>query len=154
MLDRNSPLLFRHFERRYTYFQPVTPPVEECLLVPFYVEGKAVGTIWAIAHDDRRKFDAEDERLMSSLGRFASSAYQVLASLDTLKFQVAERERAEAALRQSQQGLAAELAATQALQEVSGQLIQEADVRVLYEKILDAAVAIMRSDMASMQIVR
>jgi PAS domain S-box-containing protein len=99
VLDRNIPLLFRHFERRYTYFQPVTPPVEECLLVPFYVEGKAVGTIWAIAHDARRKFDAEDERLMSSLGKFASSAYQILASLDGLEFQVAEREKAEAALR-------------------------------------------------------
>ncbi len=101
VLDRNIPLLFRHFERRYTYFQPITPPVEECLLVPFYVEGKAVGTIWAIAHDDRRKFDAEDERLLSSLGKFASSAYQILSSLDALKFQVAEREKAEAALRRS-----------------------------------------------------
>jgi PAS domain S-box-containing protein len=97
VLDRNIPLLFRHFERRYTYFQPVTPPVEECLLVPFYVEGKAVGTIWAIAHDDRRKFDREDERLLQSLGTFASSAYQITASLDALKFQVAEREKAERA---------------------------------------------------------
>jgi signal transduction histidine kinase/ActR/RegA family two-component response regulator len=79
VLDRNTPLLFRHFERRYTYFQPVTPPVEECLLVPFYVEGKAVGTIWVIAHDERRKFDAEDMRQLVSLGKFASSAYQTLA---------------------------------------------------------------------------
>jgi PAS domain S-box-containing protein len=105
VLDRNIPLLFRHLERRYTYFQPVTPPVEECLLVPFYVEGKAVGTIWAIAHDDRRKFDAEDERLMSSLGKFASSAYQILASLDALKFQTAEREKSETALRRSEASL-------------------------------------------------
>ena len=49
VLDRNRPLLFRHIERLYTYFQPVTPPVEECLLVPFCVEGKAAGTIWAVA---------------------------------------------------------------------------------------------------------
>lgn len=84
VLDRNAPLLFRHFERRYTYFLPVTPPAEECLLVPFYVEGKAVGTIWAITHDDRRKFDAEDMRQLVSLGRFASSAYQAMASLDAL----------------------------------------------------------------------
>ena len=83
VLDRNAPLLFRQFERRYTYFQPVTPPTEECLLVPFYVAGKAVGTIWAVAHDDRRKFDAEDERQLISLGRFASVAYQAGVSLDT-----------------------------------------------------------------------
>jgi hypothetical protein len=28
------------------------PVVEEGLLVPFYVDGKAVGTIWVIAHND------------------------------------------------------------------------------------------------------
>src|ERR1700720_4585146 len=87
VLDRNTPLLFRHFEWRYTYFLPVTPPVEECLLVPFYVEGKAVGTIWAIAHDDRRKFDAEDMRQLVTLGRFASSAYQAGVFLEALKQQ-------------------------------------------------------------------
>src|SRR5512132_4693024 len=85
VLDRNCPLLFRHFERRYTYFLPVTPPVEECLLVPFYVEGKAVGTIWAITHDDRRKFDAEDLRQLESLGRFASAAYQAVEFLHALE---------------------------------------------------------------------
>ena len=95
VLDRNIPLLFRHFERRYTYFQPITPPAEECLLVPFYVEGKAVGTIWAIAHDDRRKFDAEDERLLSSLGKFASSAYQIHGALESLELQEAERKSAD-----------------------------------------------------------
>ena len=81
MLDRDAPLLFRHFERRYTYFLPVTPPVEECLLVPFYIDGRAVGTIWAIAHDKRRRFDAEDLRQLESLGRFASAAYQAVEAL-------------------------------------------------------------------------
>jgi hypothetical protein len=47
VLDRNCTLLFRHFERRYPYLLPVEPSAEECRLVPFYVEGKAVGTIWA-----------------------------------------------------------------------------------------------------------
>jgi len=96
VLDRNTALLFHHVERRYTYFEPV----EEALLVPFYVAGKAVGTIWAVAHDTRRKFDAEDERLLNSLGTFASSAYQVVTSLDTLKSNVTEREQTEQALRQ------------------------------------------------------
>ena len=95
VLDCNSTLLFRHLERRYTYFLPVTPPAVECLLVPFHVGGKAVGTIWALLHDDRRKYDAEDERLMNTLGQFASLAYQALASIDDLKFQIAEREKAE-----------------------------------------------------------
>ena len=76
VLDCNAPLLLTHVERRYAYFEPVTPPIEECLLVPFYVAGKAVGTIWAIAHDKLRKFDSEDLRLLENLGRFASAAYQ------------------------------------------------------------------------------
>src|SRR5215831_15650280 len=45
VLDQNRTLLFRHFERRYPYLMPVSPAAEECLLVPFYVNGKAVGTI-------------------------------------------------------------------------------------------------------------
>jgi transcriptional regulator with GAF, ATPase, and Fis domain len=99
VLDRNCTQLFRHFERRYPYLLPVMPPAEECLLVPFYVGGKAVGTIWAIMHTDRRKFDAEDERLMSTLGQFASLAYQTVESIDDLKLQIAAREKAETALR-------------------------------------------------------
>jgi PAS domain S-box-containing protein len=99
VLDRNCTLLFTHFERRYHYLMPVMPPAEECLLLPFYVGGTAVGTIWAIMHSDRRKFDAEDERVMGSLGQFASSAYQAVVSIDDLKFQVAEREQAETELR-------------------------------------------------------
>jgi len=101
VLDRNTPLLFGHLARCYTYFDPVKPAVEEALLAPFYVGSKAVGTIWAVAHDARRKFDAEDERVMISLGKFASSAYQILMSLNALNFAMAEREKAEVELRLS-----------------------------------------------------
>ena len=109
VLDRNSTLLFQRFERRYRYFLPITPLAEECLLIPFYVGGKAVGTIWAIMHGGRRHFDAEDERLMSTLGRFASLAYQTVASIEDLKMQIAAREKAEAAVRQLNSGLQAKI---------------------------------------------
>ena len=88
VLRNNCPLLMRHVEKRYTYFMPVTPMMDECLLVPFYVDGKAVGTIWMITHEPpgnenskRRasggKFDREDLRVLESLGKFASCAYTV-----------------------------------------------------------------------------
>jgi PAS domain S-box-containing protein len=109
VLDQNRTLLFRHFERRYPYLQPVIPAAEECLLVPFHVGGKAVGTIWGIMHSDRRKFDAEDDRVMASLGKFASSAYQAVAYIDDLKFQVAERQKAEAEVRELARGLEAKV---------------------------------------------
>ncbi len=105
VLDQNRTLLFTHFERRYPYLMPVNPAAEECLLVPFYVDGKAVGTIWGIMHSDRQKFDAEDDRVMASLGKFASSAYQALIQIEDLKFQVAEREKAEAEVRELARGL-------------------------------------------------
>jgi PAS domain S-box-containing protein len=109
VLDRDCTLLFQHFERRYPYLLSVMPSAEECLLVPFYVGGKAVGTIWAIMHTDRRKFDAEDERLMSALGQFASLAYQTLESIDDLKVQIAAREKAETASRERANGLEAKI---------------------------------------------
>jgi PAS domain S-box-containing protein len=104
VLDQNRALLFTHFERGYPYLLPVNPAAEECLLVPFYVGGQAVGTIWGIMHSDRRKFDAEDDRVMASLGKFASSAYQALAHIEELKIQVAEREKAETEVRELASG--------------------------------------------------
>ena len=109
VLDQDRTLLFRRFERRYPYLVPVSPAAEECLLVPFYVAGKAVGTIWGIMHTDRRKFDAEDDRVMGSLGKFAASAYQAFVNIDDLKFQVAEREKAEAEVRELARGLEAKI---------------------------------------------
>jgi PAS domain S-box-containing protein len=109
VLDQNRTLLFTHFERRYPYLMPVSPAAEECLLVPFYVDGEAVGTIWGIMHSDRRKFDAEDDRIMASLGKFASSAYQSWMHIEDLKIQVAEREKAEAAVRELASGLEAKI---------------------------------------------
>jgi signal transduction histidine kinase len=107
VLDRDTPLLFRHFERRYAYFSPVRPAVEECLLVPFYVEGKAVGTIWAIAHDARRQFDKEDLRQLESVSRFASAAYQAVEHLAASEQREAMLGRTNADLENAQQALRA-----------------------------------------------
>jgi signal transduction histidine kinase/CheY-like chemotaxis protein len=99
VLDRNGPLMFSHPERRYTYLLPAAPPVEECLLVPFHIDQKAVGTIWAIAHDDRRRFDREDLRLLVNLGKFTSAAYQAVEQMQALRAQSQERQDAEQAMR-------------------------------------------------------
>jgi signal transduction histidine kinase len=134
VLDRNCTLLFKHSEQRYPYLK-VTPLIEECLLVPFYVAGKAVGTIWAIMHSDRRTFDAEDDRVMASLGKFASSAYQAVQSIDDLRFQVAEREKAEQELRELTDGLETQVRArTEELEHRNTQL-SEARARLAVEKL-------------------
>lgn len=81
VLDCDAALLFSHPELDFDYFAPVTPLVEEALLMPFYVNGKAVGTVWIVMHDMSRRFDLEDLRLMTDLGAFAASAYQAISSL-------------------------------------------------------------------------
>jgi len=100
VLDCNTPMLFTHWELRYPYLGVAVPLADEGLLVPFYVNGEAIGTIWAIAHSTARKFDAEDLRLLQSLGRFASVAYQAVESIEHLKLEIAARDKAEEKLRE------------------------------------------------------
>ena len=82
VLDRNTALLCSHPERDFPYFGEVTPLLEEALLIPFYVKGEALGTIWVVSHDQNRRFDKEDLRLMTNLGTFAAAAYQTTLSLN------------------------------------------------------------------------
>ena len=56
VLERNSALLFSHPERDFPYFGDVQPLLDEGLLIPFYIKGQAVGTIWVVAHDDKSPF--------------------------------------------------------------------------------------------------
>jgi PAS domain S-box-containing protein len=82
VLDRDAPMVCSHPELDFPYWASVRPALEEALLVPFYVDGEATGTIWVVAHDLRRRFDAEDLRVLTSLGAFASAAYQTHLSLN------------------------------------------------------------------------
>ncbi|MBH8577283.1 PAS domain S-box protein [Nostocaceae cyanobacterium CENA369] len=59
---------------------------------------------------------------------------------------------AEIALRESEAKLAVELADTKQLQFISSQLVQEENIDALYGQILEAAIALMRSEMGSMQL--
>jgi PAS domain S-box-containing protein len=81
VLDRNATQVFSHPELDFPYFAEVTPYVEEGLLIPFYIGGEAVGTIWVVSHDKSHRFDAEDLRVMTNLGSFAAAAYQTWLSL-------------------------------------------------------------------------
>ena len=106
VLDRNTTLLFSKPHRYYAQFADVQPLLVEGLLVPFHIDGQAVGTVWVVAHDETRKFDAEDQRLLESLATFAATAYQNRLSIaahakvnQDLKAEIGERQRAEEALR-------------------------------------------------------
>ena len=94
-VSRDAPLLLRRVDRHYRSLQHLTPRAEECLVVPVHVDGAPVGTIWAVAHDDRRRFDMEDLRQMQSLAAFAAAACQTMGRLTA-------SERRESGLRESQ----------------------------------------------------
>ena len=134
VLDHDTPMLFSHWERRYPYLSEAVPLAEEGLLVPFYVGGKALGTIWAIAHSDHRKFDAEDLRLLTSMSRFASAAYQTVKSIEELKLEIAARERSESELLELTNGLEAKVRSqTDELRQRNAQLA-ESEARLAEEK--------------------
>ena len=82
VLDRNVALMCSHPERDFPYFGEVTPLLEEALLIPFYIKGEPVGTIWVVAHDASRRFDLEDLRVMTNLGEFAAAAYQAVLTMN------------------------------------------------------------------------
>ena len=82
VLDQDVAMVCSHPELDFPYWASIEPVLEEGLLIPFYIKGEAVGTIWVVAHDTSRRFDAEDLRVMTNLGTFAASAYQTLLSLN------------------------------------------------------------------------
>jgi len=75
-IDRNATQLVYMAERVFPALK-AEPPVVEALLIPFHVDNKPVGTVWIVAHDEKRKFDREDERITKTLARFASVAWQL-----------------------------------------------------------------------------
>ena len=92
VLDRDRPLLMSYPERHFRY-EGEAPPLAEVLLIPFHHGGTAVGTVWLIAHDETRRFDAEDLRLMTRLSRFAATAFHLLLAQERTSRLVAEAAR-------------------------------------------------------------
>lgn len=143
VLDFNKSLLMTDPGRHYVIPDIVTPKVIELLLVPFYVDGVAVGTIWICSHEESQKFDAEDERLLRSLGNFAASTYQVLTTRVALQVQLAEGKRLEKELRTLQLELESRVAQrTEQLTAVHQQLeVEFAERKRLQSEIADAVEA-------------
>ncbi|HEY2591467.1 MAG TPA: GAF domain-containing protein, partial [Steroidobacteraceae bacterium] len=134
VLDTRTPQLMAFPERHFINLPSSLPPLAETLLVPFDVDGVTVGTVWATVHDESRRFDREDLRLLQSLSECASVIYEM-------------RQRTA----QVQDALTRARDGSQLLQTISAGLVRENDVDALYEQFLDAAVSIMRSEFASMQ---
>jgi two-component sensor histidine kinase len=76
-LDRGEPILLSRPARRFTYFDEVSIPIVEGLIVPLYSRGrKPLGTIWIVSHRAERRFDGEDARVMEALASFLGVALE------------------------------------------------------------------------------
>jgi len=94
VLDRNSCLLMADPIRVFPFISELNSPVRELLLVPFYRGETPVGTLWIVAHDAEKKFDAEDARLLTSLTNFAGAAVLTLNRIEAAeKAERIQRER-------------------------------------------------------------
>jgi two-component sensor histidine kinase len=73
-IDSGEPVLMSEPERVFSYLRG-SKPCHDLLLIPLSEpESHLVGTIWLIAQDPQRKFDAEDCRIMQRIAVFTSTA--------------------------------------------------------------------------------
>ncbi len=84
VLDRNAPQLMTNPVRYYPYIAELSPHVAELLLIPFYRGATAIGTLWIVASEEGKRFDAEHTRVMTNLSIFASAAVQMHTNLDAI----------------------------------------------------------------------
>jgi PAS domain S-box-containing protein len=110
--------------------------IRAAAFIPLVSSKKLIGKFMAY-YDAPRVCTDEELKLATTI------AAQIAAAI--------EHKRDEEALRHSQQQLARELEDVRLLQQTSAQLIRQDEPRAIYEKILDAAVGIMRSEFASIQ---
>jgi signal transduction histidine kinase len=94
VLDRDALQLMIRPVRHFACIDSLSPAIEETLTIPIHVDRKPVGTIWVVAHDFTRHFDAEDARLLTSLANLAGAALELLASLDQNEINLSERRKA------------------------------------------------------------
>jgi signal transduction histidine kinase/PAS domain-containing protein len=134
--------------------------VENLATHPDFIELARVAAPYGIRAAQSTPFFGNDGKKLSGMlttyfGQPHRPSERELRLLDLYAQQAArqiERAESEEKLRQSESRLAMELASARQLQEISTQLIQSSNVDSLYQQLLDAAMTIMGSNMASMQV--
>ncbi|MBA2113199.1 ATP-binding protein [Bremerella alba] len=82
VLQRDDLQVMSNPARAFPYIASISPQPLEVLLVPFYRQDQAIGTVWVVSHSEHKKFDAEDARIVKNLAQFASAAVQNLQALE------------------------------------------------------------------------
>ena len=81
-LDAGAVVLLDQPHLRFAALADVRPPIVECLVAPFHVEGLPGGALWAVSHAPERRFDGEDARLLAGLAPFAAAGCRAARGTD------------------------------------------------------------------------
>jgi PAS domain S-box-containing protein len=156
VLEHGRPLLIAEPARHFTGLPPFERPIGEALLVPFYVGGMAIGTIWALTHEKAAHFESEDVRLLESLSRIAGAAWQMTVSMQaaeearaTLERRVQER---TGELLEAQAQLSAEMTELDRLHDLASRVLFQRDVRAALQEVLDAAIELHGADLGDIKL--
>ncbi len=84
VVDQRQPALMRGPVRAFPYVSTMHLPLREVLLVPFNVNGRCVGTVWVVAHDDSKLFDATDLNVVQKLSAIAGAGVQAVKAAEAL----------------------------------------------------------------------
>ncbi len=102
-LHCNQAQLYAYPERYFTYLYHPQFPIVEGLLIPLCVNHQRLGTLWILSHDVGRRFDGEDQRLMTSLAGFTTYALQSILHLrQTAQNALQQEQKTRVALQHSQ----------------------------------------------------
>ena len=94
-LERGAPQLYRTPARYFKYLGAVQPPIYEGLVVPISIGKEKLGTIWIVSHDEKRAFDAEDARIMTSIAAFLATVLRQKQLQSATEAALAEARRSE-----------------------------------------------------------
>ncbi|HVG14705.1 MAG TPA: PAS domain S-box protein, partial [Chitinophagaceae bacterium] len=111
-----------------------------CALIAATLRGGEVNPLWSIV------------AVSASPRGWTLNEVKLIEEVTERTWAALERAQAEVALRKSEEQLANELIDTRQLQRISSQIIQEDNVENLYEQVVDAAMSIMHSSAASIQL--
>ena len=138
-IDRNGTQLMYMAERAFPALT-AQPPIVEALLIPFHVRSIPIGTIWVVAHDESRKFDREDERIVRTLAEFASASWQLWKERADAEAMARKETQQIVELSADKQGLEANIANRETVEQQLQLLNKELTLRIS-EKTAELATA-------------
>jgi signal transduction histidine kinase len=138
-IDRNATQLMYLPERFFPALK-IEPPIVEALLIPFRVENRPVGTVWVVTHNEDRKFDREDERIIRTLAQFAAAGFQLWQAQETAESATASARELTKDLAAANESLQVQVDSRMLAEEKLQQLNTDLEKRVTQDTLdLDAA---------------